>query len=47
MAKNIEHASAVGQFYAHFPQVEDHEVIALLRAQRPKVAAQVPDDRPA
>jgi putative phosphoribosyl transferase len=39
--------SAVGQFYAQFPQVEDAEVIALLRAQRPKVAAQAPNDRPA
>lgn len=35
--------SAVGQFYARFPQVEDGEVIALLRAQRPKVQAQVAD----
>jgi predicted phosphoribosyltransferase len=27
-----EYFMAVGQFYAEFPQVEDHEVIALLRA---------------
>jgi putative phosphoribosyl transferase len=38
--------SAVGQFYAHFPQVEDDEVIALLRAQRPKVATKAHDERP-
>ena len=37
--------SAVGQFYAHFPQVEDDEVIALLRAQRPK-ATKAHDERP-
>lgn len=29
-----EYFQAVGQFYAHFPQVEDDEVIALLRAGR-------------
>jgi putative phosphoribosyl transferase len=27
-----EYFMAVGQFYAEFPQVEDQEVIALLRA---------------
>ena len=30
-----EHFQAVGQFYRHFPQVEDDEVIAALKAGRP------------
>lgn len=34
---------AVGQFYVRFPQVEDDEVIELLRAPRPTREAQVPD----
>jgi len=34
---------AVGQFYARFPQVDDNEVIALLRLRRPDPAAPVRD----
>jgi predicted phosphoribosyltransferase len=43
-----EHFWAVGQFYADFPQVEDAEVVELLRAAAPAergVSSQVPAAR--